>query len=83
MKAKCISSGLRHGGPYDSKLKVWFIDGEWFPNFTGDDHFKFLGKGLAKDISDSYGKMLVKQKFNSYPALSDGTLLSRIEKLWI
>ena len=48
-----------------------------------DDHFKFLGKGLVKDISDSYAKMLVKQKFNSYTALIDGTLLSRIEKLWI
>ena len=49
----------------------------------GDDHFKFLGKGLVKDISDSYAKMLVKQQFNSYTALIDGTLLSGIEKLWI
>ena len=86
MKAKpkkCISSGLRHGEPFDPKLKVWSSGGEWFPKFMGDDHFKFLGKGLVKDISDSYAKMLVKQKFNSYTALIDGTLLSGIEKLWI
>ena len=51
----------------------------------GDDHFQFLGKGkgLAEDISDSYATTLVKQKFNSYTALIDGTLLSGIEKLWI
>ena len=33
MKAKpkkCISSGLRHGEPFDPKLKVWFNGGEWF-----------------------------------------------------
>ena len=48
----------------------------------GDDHLKYLGKGLVKDISDSYAKMLVKQKVNSYTALIDGTLLSGIE-LWI
>ena len=56
MKAKpkkCISSGLRHGEPFDPKLKVWSSGGEWFPKFMGDDHFKFLGKGLVKDISDS------------------------------
>ena len=59
--------------------------GEWFPKFMGDhdDHFKFLGKGLVKDMSDSYAKMLVKQKFNSYTALMNGTLLSGIEKLWL
>ena len=49
----------------------------------GNDHFKFLGKGLVKDISNSYAKMLVKQNFNSYTALIGGTLLSEIEKLWI
>ena len=42
--------------------------------FMGDDHFKFLGKGLVKDISDSYAKMLVKHKFSNYTALIDGTL---------
>ena len=73
MKAKpkkCIFSGLRHGEPFDPKLKVWSNGGEWFPKFMGNDHFNFLGKGLVKDISDSYEKMLVKQKFNSYTALN-------------
>ena len=52
-------------------------------HFVSNDHFKFLGKGLVDDISDSYAKMLVKQKFNSYTALIDGILLSGIGKLWI
>jgi hypothetical protein len=64
-------------------LKVWSSGGEWFPKFIGDHHFKLLGKRLVNDISDSYANMLVKQKFNSYTALIDGTLLSGIEKLWI
>ena len=68
MKAKqnkCISSDLRHGEPFDPKLKVWSSGGEWFPKFMGDDYFKFLGEGLVKDISDTYAKMPVKQKCNS------------------
>ena len=83
MKAKpkkCISSGLRHGEPFDPNLKVWSSGGEWFPKFMGDDRFKFLGKGLVKDIFDSYVKIRVKQKFNCYTAVIDGTLLSGIEK---
>ena len=82
-KAKCISSGLRHGGPFDPNVKVRFSGVEWVSKFMGDDHFSFLGNGLVKDISDSYAKVLVKQKFNSYTALIDGTLLPGIEKLWI
>ena len=65
------------------QLKVWSSGGACSPKFMSHDHFKFLGKGLVKDISESYAKMLVKQKFNSYTALIDGTLLSVIEKLWI
>ena len=64
MKAKpnkCITSGLRHGEHFDPKLKVWSSGGEWFPKFMGDDQIKFLGKGLVKEISDSYAKMPVKQ----------------------
>ena len=60
---------------------MWFSGGEWFPKFMADDHFKFLSKGPVKDISDSYAKMLVKQNFNGYTSLIDGTLLSGIEKL--
>ena len=63
MKAKpkkCISSGLTHGEPFDPKLKVRFSGGEWYPKFMGDNHFKFLSKGLVKDISDSYANLLVK-----------------------
>ena len=80
---KCITSGLKHDERFEPKAKVWFSGGEWFPKFMGDGHFKVLGKRLIEAISDSYAKMLVKRKFNSYAALIDGTPLSGIGKLWI
>ena len=53
---------------------VWFSGGEWFSKIMGDDHFKLFGKGLVKDISDSYANVLVKNTFNGYTALIDGTV---------
>ena len=56
------------------ELKMLAITGE---------AFKFLGKGLLADLSNSWHKESLKRRFDAYATLIDGTLLTGIQKAWI
>jgi len=81
---KCIAAGFRHGEVVDPELKVWESEGKHYPRcLEAGEAFKFLGKGLLADLSNSWHKEKLEKKFNEYANLIDGTLLTGIQKAWI
>lgn len=81
---KCIAAGFRSGEVVDPELKVWESEGKYYPRcLKPGEAFKFLGKGLMANLSNSWHKEGLKKKFEDYSTLIDGTLLTGIQKAWI
>ena len=81
---KCIAAGFRNGEAVDPELNVWESEGKHYHRcLKPGEAFKFLGKGLMADLSNSWHKEGLKRKFEEYAALIDETLLTGIQKAWI
>ena len=81
---KCIAAGFRNGEVVDPGLKVWESGGKYYPRcLEPGEAFKFLGKGLLADLSNSWHKLKLEKVFNEYANLIDKTLLTGIQKAWI
>ena len=63
---------------------MWESEGKHYPRcLEPGEAFKFLGKGLLADLSNSWHKESLKRKFDEYATLIDGTLLTGMPKAWI
>ena len=82
MKAKpkkCKATSLNAGKPQDPKLSIAGQLMQWIEK----DPFKFLGKQLLANASDSVARAMIKEELERGVALIDKLRLLSYQKMWI
>ena len=79
-----VSDGEQAANPNSNPSPNPNSGGKYYPRcLEPGEAFKFLGKGLLADLSNSWHKLKLEKVFNEYANLIDKTLLTGIQKAWI